>query len=67
VKNLKRKPSVFSIIIILALFIIPLTLMMPSALFAQDEETSEEEAAIEAKPEPEELLFETTLPKIQAK
>jgi uncharacterized membrane protein len=67
VKNLKRKPSVFSIIIILALFIIPLTLMIPASLFAQDEETTEEEAAIEAEPEPEELLFETTLPKIQIK
>ena len=64
-KILKRKFPVFSIIIIIALSIISITLIMPGILFAQDEEASEEEAP--AEPEPEELLFETTLPKIQAK
>jgi len=34
-------------------------------LFAQDEEAAEE--IVEPEPEPEELIFETTLPKIQAK
>jgi len=34
-------------------------------LFAQDEEAEEE--IVEPEPEPEELIFETTLPKIQAK
>jgi len=64
VKILKRKFPVFSIIII-ALSIISITLIMPGILFAQEEEALEEEAI--AEPEPEELLFETTLPKIQAK
>lgn len=59
---IKRKMPVFFIILILALSII---MVIPGALFAQEEETSDAEAAPE--PEPEEIVFETTLPKIQAK
>ncbi len=58
---IKRKLPVFFIILTLALSIIAI---MPAALLAQEEETSEEEFIPE--PEPEELSFETTLPKIQA-
>lgn len=61
VENAKRKLPVFLIILTLTLSII---LAMPAALFAQEEEVVEEEAIPE--PEPEELIFETTLPKIQA-
>jgi len=63
VENAKRKLPVFLIILTLALSII---LAMPAALFAQEEEAIEEEAIPEPEPEPEELIFETTLPKIQA-
>jgi len=55
VKNIKRKLPVFFIILTLVLSII---MMLPASLFAQEEEAEE--------PEPEELIFETTLPKIQA-
>jgi len=61
VETIKRKLPVYFIILSLTLSII---LMIPAALFAQEEETTEEEIA---EPEPEELIFDTTLPKIQAK
>src|SRR3972149_9346113 len=57
---LKRKLPVFIIILTLTLSII---LMIPSVLFAQEEATTEEVV----EPEPESLLLETTLPKLQAK
>ena len=60
---IKRKLLVFFIILSLTLSII---LMVPAALFAQEEETTEEEI-VEPEPEPEELIFDTTLPKLQAK
>lgn len=59
---IKRKLPAFLIILTLVLSII---LMVPGMLFAQDEEAEEE--IVEPEPEPEELIFETTLPKIQAK
>lgn len=58
---IKRKLPVFFIVLIITLSII---MMVPAALFAQEEETADEEVIEE--PEPEELFFETTLPKIQA-
>lgn len=60
---LKRKLPVFIIILTLTLSII---LMIPSVLFAQDEEADEEEV-IAPPPTPATIEFETTLPKIQAK
>jgi len=61
VEILKRKLPAFFIILILALSII---LMIPGMLFAQEDEAAEEEIA---EPVPEELVFETKLPKLQAK
>ncbi len=58
-KDIKRKLPVFFIILILILSII---MMLPVSLFAQEKEAEEEEE----EPEVEELIFETTLPKIQA-
>jgi len=63
VEIIKRKLPVYFIILSLTLSII---LMVPAALFAQEEETTEEEI-VEPEPEPEELIFDTKLPKIQAK
>ena len=62
-ETIKRKLPVFFIILFLTLSII---LMVPAALFAQEEETTEEEI-VEPEPEPEELIFDTKLPKLQAK
>ncbi len=59
-KNIKRKLPVFFIILTLTLSII---IILPAALLAQEEEAGEEEVP---EPEPEELIFKTTLPKIQA-
>lgn len=58
-ENIKRKLPLFFIILILTLLV---TMMLPSSIFAQEEDAEEE---VE-EPEPEELNFETTLPKIQA-
>jgi len=60
VETIKRKLPVFFIILTLTLSII---LMIPGMLFAQEEATEE----VIAEPVPEELIFETKLPKIQAK
>lgn len=60
---MKRKLPVFLVILTLTLSII---LMIPAALFAQDEETTTTEE-VTAPPAPPEILFETTLPKIQGK
>jgi uncharacterized membrane protein len=61
VETIKRKLPVFFIILTLTLSII---LMIPGMLFAQEDEATEE---VIAEPVPEELIFDTTLPKIQAK
>ena len=61
---IKRKLPVFIIILTLTLSII---LMIPSVLFAQDEEATGEEEVIAPPPVPATIEFETTLPKIQAK
>jgi len=61
VKIIKRKLPVFIVILTLVLSIIAI---MPAMIFAQEEDAAEEEVP---EPEPEELSFETTLPKIQAK
>jgi len=61
---IKRKLPVFIIILTLTLSII---LMIPSVLFAQDEEATGEEEVIAPPPVPASIEFETTLPKIQAK
>jgi uncharacterized membrane protein len=61
VETIKRKLPVFFIILTLALSIV---LMIPGMLFAQEDEATEE---VIAEPVPEELIFDTTLPKIQAK
>ena len=58
---IKRKLPLFFIILVLTLSII---LMIPAALFAQEDEAAAEEVV---EPVPEELLLETTLPKLQAK
>lgn len=60
-ETIKRKLPVFFIILTLALSIV---LMIPGMLFAQEDEATVEEIA---EPVPEELIFETKLPKIQAK
>ena len=60
-ETIKRKLPVFFIILTLTLSII---LMIPGMLFAQEDEATEE---VIAEPVPEELIFETKLPKIQAK
>ncbi|MBE3113953.1 MAG: hypothetical protein IMZ59_00350 [Actinobacteria bacterium] len=60
-ETIKRKLPVFFIILTLTLSII---LMIPGMLFAQEDEATEE---VIAEPVPEELIFDTTLPKIQAK
>ncbi len=60
---LKRKLPVFIIILTLTLSII---LMIPSVLFAQEDEEAATEEEV-APPEPPSIEFETTLPKIQAK
>ena len=60
-ETIKRKLPVFFIILTLTLSIV---LMIPGMLFAQEEEATEE---VIAEPVPEELIFDTTLPKIQAK
>ncbi|MCJ7728130.1 MAG: NEW3 domain-containing protein [Actinobacteria bacterium] len=60
-ETIKRKLPVFFIILTLALSIV---LMIPGMLFAQEDEATEE---VIAEPVPEELIFDTTLPKIQAK
>ena len=60
-ETIKRKLPVFFIILSLTLSII---LMIPGMLFAQEDEEAVEEIA---EPVPEELIFETKLPKIQAK
>ncbi len=57
---IKRKLPVFIVILTLILSIIAI---MPAMIFAQEEDATEEEVP---EPEPEELSFETTLPKIQA-
>ncbi len=61
-ENIKRKLPIYLIILTLVLSII---LMVPGMLFAQEDEEATEEEVVE--PKPEELNFETTLPKIQAK
>lgn len=58
--NIKRKLPAFLITLFFALSIV---LMIPGMLLAQEEE-AEEEVVVEIRPE--EILFETTLPKIQA-
>jgi len=63
VEIIKRKVPVFFIILTLTLSII---MMIPAALFAQEEGATDEEEVI-PEPEPEKLVFDTTLPKIQAK
>jgi len=60
VEIIKRKLPVFIVILTLILSIIAI---MPAMIFAQEEDATEEEVP---EPEPEELSFETTLPKIQA-
>ncbi len=60
---MKRKLPVFFIILVLTLSLI---MMIPAALFAQEDKEEAIEEVI-PEPEPEEILFETTLPKIQAK
>ncbi|MBE3113875.1 MAG: hypothetical protein IMZ49_04535 [Actinobacteria bacterium] len=60
-ETIKRKLPVFFIILTLALSIV---LMIPGMLFAQEDEATEE---VIAEPVTEELIFDTTLPKIQAK
>jgi uncharacterized membrane protein len=59
VEIIKRKLPIFFIILTL---ILSFAAMIPCSLFAQEEEAEEEIP----EPEPEELIFETTLPKIQA-
>ncbi|MBU4313818.1 MAG: hypothetical protein KJ821_03375, partial [Actinobacteria bacterium] len=60
-ETIKRKLPVFFIILTLTLSIV---LMIPGMLFAQEDEATEEEIV---EPEPEELIFDTKLPKLQAK
>ena len=60
---MKRKLPLFFIILVLALSLI---MTIPAALFAQEDEGEAIEEVI-PEPEPEEISFNTTLPKVQAK